>query len=67
MIVRNVRTVLLGAGFAMLAGAALIHDPTALDANIGAGVLILVGIPTGALGLAMMILGAAYQAWQRRD
>ncbi|MCR2763546.1 hypothetical protein NQ152_08490 [Microbacterium sp. zg.B48] len=67
MIVRTIGTVLLGAGFAMLAAAALIHDPTALDANIGAGALTLAGMPIGALGLAMTITAAAYGVWHRRD
>jgi hypothetical protein len=65
LIIRDVGTVLLGVGFAMLAGAAVIHDPTALDANIGAGALTLLGIPLGAVGLALVIVGAAHQAWQR--
>lgn len=55
---RTVGTVLLGIGFSMLAAAILIRDPTALDANIGAGILSLLGIPVGALGLVLIALQA---------
>ena len=65
MIVRNVGTVLTAVAFAMLATAALIRDPTALDANIGAGGLILVGIPLGVAGLFLLIVGAVFEAWRR--
>jgi hypothetical protein len=64
---RTIGTVLLGLGFTMLAFAALIRDPTAPDANIGAGVLNLVGIPMGTLGLAMIIAHAGYAAFRRRQ
>ena len=68
MIIRNIGTILLGLGFLMLATAALIRDPTALDANIGAGALTLIGIPVGSLGLVMIIAHEGYAAWrQRRD
>lgn len=66
MIIRAIGTVLLGIGFVALATAAFIRDPAALDANIGAGVLTLVGIPLGAVGLALMIAGGAYEVWKRR-
>jgi multisubunit Na+/H+ antiporter MnhG subunit len=66
MLIRNLGTILLGLGFVMLASAALIRDPTALDANIGAGVLTLVGIPVGTLGLALTVTHAVYRAWHRR-
>lgn len=66
MTIRRLGTVLLGLGFALLASAALLRDPTALDANIGAGVLTLVGIPAGLLGLLLTITQAVYRAWHRR-
>jgi len=59
-------TILLGSGFAMLAGAVLIRDPTALDANIGAGFLSIVGLPVGAIGLALTFAHIVYVMWQRR-
>ncbi|RPF21687.1 hypothetical protein [Myceligenerans xiligouense] len=65
MIIRTAGTVLLGTGFVALATAAFLRDPTALDANIGAGVLTLVGTPLGALGLAMTIGAALFEAWRR--
>ena len=65
MFIRNLGTILLGLGFVMLASAALIRDPTALDANIGAGVLTLVGIPVGTLGLALTVANAVYRTWHR--
>lgn len=58
MTIRTVGTTLLAAGFAMLAVAVLIRDPTALDANIGAGALSLVGLPLGTLGLALVLVQA---------
>lgn len=61
---RNIGTVLLGLGFTMLAIAALIRDPTAPDANIGAGGLTLIGIPVGTLGLAMIIAHEGYAVWR---
>src|SRR5690554_917861 len=66
MIIRAMGTVLLGIGFVALATAAFIRDPAALDANIGAGVLALVGVPLGAVGLTLTIAGGAYEAWKRR-
>lgn len=67
MIIRAIGTALLGIGFVALATAAFIRDPAALDANIGAGVLTLVGIPLGAVGLVLTIAGGAYEAWKRRS
>ncbi|RUQ98164.1 hypothetical protein [Labedella endophytica] len=55
---RTLGTVLLAIGFTMLAVAVLIRDPTALDANIGAGALSLVGIPLGAVGLVLVVVTA---------
>jgi hypothetical protein len=66
MFVRNLGTILLGVGFVMLGSAALIRDPTVLDANIGAGGLTLVGIPVGTLGLALMVTRGVYRRWHRR-
>jgi hypothetical protein len=66
MIIRKVGTILLGVGFVFVALAELIRDPVALDANIGAGGLLFVGIPLGAIGLVMTIGGAVYEAWSKR-
>ena len=66
MIIRKVGVTFLGAGFLMLAVAVLIRDSTALDANIGAGVLSLVGIPVGVLGLAVTAGHALYMSWRER-
>jgi hypothetical protein len=66
MIIRKAGTILLGIGFVFVAVAALIRDPVALDANIGAGGLLLVGIPVGAFGLVMTIGGAVYEGWSTR-
>jgi len=66
MTIRTVGTILLAVGFAMLAVAVLIRDPTALDANIGAGALSLVGLPIGALGLLLIVVGAVVSR-RRRD
>ncbi len=62
---RTVGTVLLGIGFSLLVAAILIRDPTALDANIGAGILSLLGIPVGALGLVLIALQAVRSRWMR--
>lgn len=51
-------TALLAIGFLALAGAHLITDPTALDANIGAGFLTIVGFITGAAGLLLLVIAA---------
>ena len=51
-------TSLLTLGFAMLAIAVLIRDPLAQDANIGAGILSLVGIPIGGLGILLLLISA---------
>ena len=64
-LMRTVGTVLLGIGFTMLAMAILIRDPTALDANIGAGFLSLLGIPVGALGLVLIVVHAVTHAADR--
>jgi hypothetical protein len=66
VIIRKAGTILVGVGFVLVALAALIRDPVALDANIGAGVLLLVGIPVGAFGLAMTIGGAVYESLSKR-
>jgi hypothetical protein len=65
MLTRYVGTILLGVGFTMLAGAVLLWDPTAPDANIGAGILSVVGLPAGAIGLALIIAHIAYATWER--
>lgn len=65
MMIRHLGTILLGSGFMMLVGAVLLWDPTAQDANIGAGILSIVGVPVGAIGLALTLAHAAYAAWER--
>ena len=62
---RVVGTVILAIGFMMLALAILIRDPAALDANIGAGALSLVGMPLGALGLVLLVVGAVVERSRR--
>ncbi|RWZ67824.1 hypothetical protein ELQ92_00685 [Labedella populi] len=64
---RTVGTVLLAIGFALLAMAILIRDPTALDANIGAGALSLVGIPLGTAGLVLVVVSAIVRRSRRSD
>ena len=59
-------TVLLAVGFLALAGAHLVTDPTALDANIGAGFLIIVGLVTGAAGLLVSVIAALFGMRRRR-
>lgn len=59
-------TVLLAIGFLALAGAHLVTDPTALDANIGAGFLIIVGLVTGAAGLLVSVIAALFGMRRRR-
>jgi len=66
MLIRYAGTILLGLGFAMLAGAVLLWDPTAPDANIGAGILSIIGLPVGAIGLALTIAQVAYAMWERK-
>lgn len=64
MMIRRAGNFFLGAGFLMLATAALIRDPTALDSNIGAGALTLVGIPAGGIGLVMVTGHVVYASWR---
>jgi len=63
---RTTGIVLLAIGFLCLAVAVTILDPTAMDANIGAGGLVYIGRPIGALGLAIVIVDAALRFWRRR-
>ncbi|WP_371031129.1 hypothetical protein [Pseudoclavibacter sp. JSM 162008] len=63
---QSLGTVLLAVGFLALAGAHLITDPTALDANIGAGFLIIVGLVTGAAGLLVSVIAALFGMRRRR-
>lgn len=63
---RVIGTILLALGFLMLWGAWAITDPFAGDANIGAGGLIFLGRPAGAIGLALLILDAVLRFVQRR-
>jgi hypothetical protein len=62
MWIRSLGTVMLGVGFVMLAVVVVFRDPTALDANIGAGFLVLVGVPVGTIGLLLTAGHAAYAA-----
>jgi hypothetical protein len=55
---RTTGIILLAIGFVMLVAADAITDPTALDANIGAGGLIFVGQPLGSVGLLLIISDA---------
>lgn len=64
---RPVGTVLLALGFVLLALSILIRDPTALDANIGAGALALAGIPLGTVGLVIVLVGAVIERSRRPD
>lgn len=63
MFIRTLGVTLLALGFVILASAALIRDPTALDANIGAGALALIGLPVGTLGLFLTAASAVNQRW----
>jgi hypothetical protein len=63
---RTIGTILLALGFLMLVGARAITDPFALDANIGAGGLIFLGQPLGAIGLLLLIVDAIIRLTQRR-
>ncbi|MBF4457876.1 hypothetical protein C5E07_17710 [Pseudoclavibacter sp. RFBJ3] len=53
---RLLGTILLAIGFIALASAVLITDPTALDANIGAGILQMAGFVAGGAGLAVLLI-----------
>lgn len=64
MKIHHIGTVLLGCGFAMLVGVVLLLDPTAPDANIGAGILAMVGVPVGTLGLVMIIGNALFRTFK---
>ncbi|WP_430592086.1 hypothetical protein [Humidisolicoccus flavus] len=54
---QNTGTILLVLGFLSLVFSRLIVDPAATDANIGSGMLIIVGFTLG--GVGMLLLGAA--------
>lgn len=62
---RTVGTILLLIGFVTLAGAWAINDPHAPDANIGAGILILIGYPVGAVGIVLLLLDLGTTLWRR--
>ncbi|AZC13008.1 hypothetical protein [Microbacterium sp. ABRD28] len=64
MKIHHIGTVLLGCGFAMLVGVVLLLDPTAPDANIGAGILAMVGVPVGTLGLVLIIGHALFRTFK---
>ncbi|WP_424466504.1 hypothetical protein [Pseudoclavibacter helvolus] len=63
---RMTGTVLLALGFLALAGAHLITDPTALDANIGAGFLTIVGFVAGGAGLLALAVAGLMGLRRRR-
>ena len=58
-------TILLAAGFVMLAVAVTVIDVTAADANIGAGILVVVGTPVGIAGLLGIVVGVLTRAGVR--
>lgn len=58
-------TILLAAGFVMLAVAVTVIDVTAADANIGAGILVVVGTPVGIAGLLGIVVGVLTRAGGR--
>jgi hypothetical protein len=63
---RTTGIVFLALGFVMLVAADAITDPTALDANIGAGGLMFIGRPLGGLGLLLIIVDAVLRGMRRR-
>jgi hypothetical protein len=63
---RTTGIILLAIGFVMLVAADAITDPTALDANIGAGGLIFVGQPLGGVGLLLVIIDAIARRVRRK-
>jgi hypothetical protein len=63
---RTTGIILLAIGFVMLVAADAITDPTALDANIGAGGLIFVGQPLGSVGLLLIIIDAVVRRVRRK-
>jgi hypothetical protein len=63
---RTTGIILLAIGFVMLVAADAITDPTALDANIGAGGLIFVGQPLGSVGLLLVIIDAIARRVRRK-
>jgi hypothetical protein len=63
---RTTGIILLAIGFVMLVAANVITDPTALDANIGAGGLIFVGQPLGSVGLLLVISDAVVRRVRRK-
>jgi hypothetical protein len=63
---RTTGIILLAIGFVMLVAADAITDPTALDANIGAGGLIFVGQPLGSVGLLLIIIDAVARRVRRK-
>ena len=66
MLLRVTGTILLALGFLMLWGAWAITDPFANDANIGAGGLISLGRPAGAIGIALLVLDTVLRIVKRR-
>jgi hypothetical protein len=63
---RTTGIILLAIGFVMLVAADAITDPTALDANIGAGGLVFVGQPLGSVGLLLIIIDAVARRVRRK-
>lgn len=63
---RTVGTALLALGFLALATSVLIRDGSAPDANIGAGLLALGGLPVGTLGLVLVVVGGFRARWGAR-
>jgi hypothetical protein len=63
---RTTGIILLAIGFIMLVASDAITDPTALDANIGAGGLIFVGQPLGSVGLLLIVIDAIVRRVRRK-
>jgi hypothetical protein len=63
---RTTGIILLAIGFVMLVAADAITDPTALDANIGAGGLVFVGQPLGSVGLLLIVIDALVRRVRRK-
>ena len=61
--IKLIGTILTATGFLALATATLIRNPLTPDANIGAGILSLIGLPSGAVGLLLLttvVIGSAF-------
>lgn len=70
MMIKAIGAGLTAIGFTALAASTLLRDPAELDANIGAGILAMIGIPVGSIGVLTMIIttlvSMAHTRGQRR-